>query len=164
MGCGVPNPNPNPNLNLFTGSPEIKMMTKISIRNRELPRFPACDQAFHFYNAPVLDIKLIREKADLVRQRLATRGGGDENRIDSVLALDERRRKALAEVEQLKATRNRLSKDIGALMAHKESAAAEGKKAETRALGESITQLDAERARVEAERDTLMLQFAQFAQ
>jgi seryl-tRNA synthetase len=117
-----------------------------------------CGQLSHFYNAPVLDIKLIREKADFVRQRLATRGGGDENRIDSVLALDERRRKALAEVEQLKAARNRLSKDIGTLMARKESAAAEGKKAETRALGERITQLDAERARVEAERDTLMLQ------
>jgi seryl-tRNA synthetase len=117
-----------------------------------------CGQFPHFYNASVLDIKLIREKADIVRQRLATRGGGDENRIDSVLALDERRRKALAEVEQLKATRNRLSKDIGALMARKDTAAAEGKKAETRALGERIAQLDAERAKAEAERDGLMLQ------
>ena len=48
-------------------------------------------------------LRLIREKADFVRQRLATRGGGDEKKIDEVLALDERRRKALAEVEQLKA-------------------------------------------------------------
>ena len=97
-----------------------------------------CGRLPHFYNAPVLDIKLIREKPDFVRQRLATRDGGDENRIDSVLALDERRRKALAEVEQLKAARNRVSKDIGALMARKETAAAEAKKTETRVLGERI--------------------------
>jgi seryl-tRNA synthetase len=121
-------------------------------------RFPACGWLSHFYNAPVLDIKLIREKADFVRHRLATRQGGDENRIDDVLALDERRRKALAEAEQLKAARNRLSKEIGALMARKESAAAEGKKAETRAMGERIAQLDAERVRAEEERDGLMLQ------
>jgi seryl-tRNA synthetase len=106
----------------------------------------------------VLDIKLIREKADFVRQRLATRHGGDEKRIDQVLALDERRRKALAEVEQLKAARNRVSKEIGALMARKETAAAEAKKAETRAAGERIAELDKERAVAEAERDTLMLQ------
>ncbi len=62
--------------------------------------------------------------------------------LTQVLALDERRRKALAEVEQLKADRNRLSKEIGALMAQKKSAAAEAKKAETRAMGERIAALD----------------------
>jgi seryl-tRNA synthetase len=55
----------------------------------------------------MLDIKLIREKPDFVRERLATRGAGDEGRIDEVLELDERRRKLLAEVEALKAQRNR---------------------------------------------------------
>ena len=106
----------------------------------------------------MLDIKLIREKADFVRQRLATRHGGDEKRIDQVLALDERRRKALAEVEQLKAARNRVSKEIGAMMARKETAAAEAKKTETRAAGERIAELDKEKALAEAERDTMMLQ------
>ena len=67
----------------------------------------------------MLDIRLIREKTDFVRERLATRHGGDEKHIDEALALDERRRKALAEVEQLKAVRNRVSKEIGALMARK---------------------------------------------
>lgn len=63
----------------------------------------------------MLDIKLIREKTDYVRERLATRNAGDEKKIDEVLALDEQRRKILNEVEQLKATRNRVSKEIGAL-------------------------------------------------
>jgi seryl-tRNA synthetase len=106
----------------------------------------------------MLDIRLIREKTDFVRQRLSSRCGGDEKRIDEVLALDDRRRKALAEVEQLKAARNRVSKEIGALMAQKKSAEAEAKKAETRALGEKIAVLDKESAQAEEQRDALMLQ------
>ena len=40
----------------------------------------------------MLDIKLIREQPDLVRQRLATRGAGDETKIDQVLRSDQGRR------------------------------------------------------------------------
>jgi hypothetical protein len=47
----------------------------------------------------VLDIKLIRERPDFVRQRLATRGAGDEVRIDELLKLDEQRGKLLAKLE-----------------------------------------------------------------
>jgi seryl-tRNA synthetase len=111
-----------------------------------------------FNNAPMLDIRLIREKPDFVRERLATRNGGDEKKIDEVLALDDRRRKALAEVEQLKAARNRVSKEIGALMAQKKTAEAEAKKAETREMGDKITALDKQIVEIEQQRDTLMLQ------
>jgi len=106
----------------------------------------------------VLDIKLIREKPDFVRARLATRGAGDEAKIDELLKLDERRRKMLVEVETLKAQRNRVSKEIGALMGQKKTAEAEAKKAETRDLGDRIAALDSNAAQVETERDTLMLQ------
>ncbi len=106
----------------------------------------------------MLDIRLIREKPDFVRERLATRCGGDERKIDEVLALDDRRRKVLAEVEQLKATRNRVSKEIGALMAQKKSAEAEAKKAETRDLGDKIAALDKQTVEIEQQRDSLMLQ------
>jgi seryl-tRNA synthetase len=105
----------------------------------------------------MLDIKLIRERADFVRQRLAARGGGDETRIDEVLRLDERRRKLLGEVESLKAQRNRVSKEIGALMAQKKAPEAEAKKKETRDLGDRIAQLDKEAADAENARHELML-------
>ena len=105
----------------------------------------------------MLDIKLIREQPDLVRQRLAARAAGDEAGIDQIVALDERRRKALAEVETLKAHRNRVSKEIGALMAQKKSEEAESKKRETREMGERISELDKAVALVESERDTLLL-------
>jgi seryl-tRNA synthetase len=105
----------------------------------------------------MLDIKLVRESTDKVRQRLATRGAGDEARIDELLKLDEHRRKLLAEVEGLKATRNRVSKEIGALMGQKKTAEAEAKKTETRELGDKITALDKEAALAEAQRDEVLL-------
>src|SRR5580704_1243912 len=103
----------------------------------------------------MLDIKLIREQPDNVRQRLATRGAGDETRIDEVLKCDEQRRKLLVEVEGLKAQRNRVSKEIGALMGQKKTAEAEEKKKETRELGDRIGELDKQAAAAEAARDAL---------
>src|SRR5204863_2230536 len=95
-----------------------------------------------FNNAAMLDIKLIREQPDLVRQRLATRGAGDEARVDELLALDAQRRKLLTEVEGLKAERNRVSKEVGALMGQKKLAEAELKKGQTREIGEKIASRD----------------------
>jgi len=105
----------------------------------------------------MLDIRLIRERPDFVRERLASRGAGDEKRIEEVLQLDEQRRKILSEVEQLKAQRNRVSKEIGALMGQKKTAEAEVKKAETRAMGDKIAELDKQAAEVEAKRDTILM-------
>jgi seryl-tRNA synthetase len=70
----------------------------------------------------MLDIRLIREKPDFVRERLATRGGGDEAKIDEVLRLDLVVRKAQTELQKLYAERNRLSKEIGVLRGKAESA------------------------------------------
>jgi len=106
----------------------------------------------------MLDINLIRKQPELVKQRLASRGAGDAGRIDEVIALDEQRRKALAEVESLKAIRNRVSREIGALMGQKKPAEAEARKAETRDLGDKIAALDQQAKEAEAARDRLMLQ------
>ena len=106
----------------------------------------------------MLDIKLIREKPDFVKERLATRGAGDEARVGDVLTLDERRRQILKEVENLKAVRNKVSKEIGALMGQKKTEEAEAKKKETREMGDKISALDKQVADIDAERDSLMLQ------
>ena len=105
----------------------------------------------------MIDIKLIREQTDWVKERLATRHGGDETRVDEVLKLDEQRRKALGEVEGLKAQRNRVSKEIGALMGQKKLAEAEAKKQETRDLGDRIAALDKQAAEAETARDQALL-------
>jgi len=104
----------------------------------------------------MLDIKLLRERPDFVKERLATRLAGDDAKVSEVLALDERRRTALAEVEQLKARRNAVSKEIGALMGQKKTEEAEAKKAETRTIGDRISELDKVVAEVEAGRDALL--------
>src|SRR5581483_4260858 len=105
----------------------------------------------------MLDIKVIRERPDFVRERLAARGAGDEAHVDEVLRLDEQRRKILNEVELLKAQRNKASKEIGALMGQKKTAEAEAKKKETRELGDRITELDKEASEADAARHQVML-------
>lgn len=110
------------------------------------PRQSACPALARSYNASVLDIKMIREKPDLVRQRLSTRGAGDDKQIDAILLHDGERRKALSEVEALKAQRNRVSKEIGMLMGQKKLAEAEAKKMETKDLGDKIAALDKQAA------------------
>jgi len=79
---------------------------------------------------PMLDIRLIREKPDFVRERLATRGGGDEAKIDEILREDAERRRKETELQQLQAERNRLSKEIGAKRSRRESADALEERAE----------------------------------
>jgi seryl-tRNA synthetase len=112
----------------------------------------------------VLDIKLIREKTDFVRERLASRGAGDEKLVDQILQADEQRRKLLVELETLKAQRNRVSKEIGALMGQKKLDEAESRKKETRDLGDRISKLEQEVTTVDAERDSLMLQLPNLPQ
>ncbi len=105
----------------------------------------------------MLDIKLVRERPDFVKERLTTRGGGDERFIDEILALDEERRARLGEGERLKSQRNAASKEIGGLMAQKKAAEAEARKAEVRTIGERITVLDREVAEAEGKREELLL-------
>src|SRR5688572_28443280 len=105
----------------------------------------------------MLDIRLVRENPAGVREKLASRGGGDEAQVDVLLARDEERRSLLTEVESLKSQRNRVSKEIGALMGQKKVGEAETKKAETRQIGELITELDKAVAKVELDREEILL-------
>ena len=105
----------------------------------------------------MLDIKLIREQPDHVRERLAVRGAGDDGKISEVLDLDEQRRRALMEVEQLKAERNKVSKEIGALMSQKKIEEAEARKKQTREIGDRVAVLDKQIAEVEATLNAILL-------
>ena len=87
----------------------------------------------------MLDIRLIREKPDFVREGLATRGGGDEARIDELLRVDAERRKSDTALQQLNAERNRLSKEIGAKRSRQE--ATEDLEAQVRRVGDQIVDL-----------------------
>jgi seryl-tRNA synthetase len=106
----------------------------------------------------MLDIRLIREKPDFVRERLATRGGGDEAKIDELLHIDAGRRKAETAVQQLNADRKRLSKEIGAKRAA--SSATPELEERVRQIGQQIVDLDARATATEEEQNNLLLQIA----
>src|SRR5437762_8326346 len=106
----------------------------------------------------MLDIRLIREKPDFVRERLATRGAGDEAKIDDVLRADAERRKLETALQQLNADRNRLSKEIGKKLAGGEGA--DELQGRVRNIGDQITDLNARAASAEAEQNNLLLQIA----
>jgi seryl-tRNA synthetase len=103
----------------------------------------------------MLDIKLIREKPDFVRERLATRGRGDDARIAEIAALDEHRRKLLAEGDNLKAERNKVSKEIGALKSKGQDASAQ--MSAMKQVGERVAAIDAEVAGIDEKLQQILL-------
>lgn len=58
----------------------------------------------------MIDIKLIRENPDFVKERLKTRDESYLKLIDKLLEIDEERRKIIKEIESLRAERNEKSK------------------------------------------------------
>ncbi len=99
----------------------------------------------------MLDINLIREKPDVVRKALKDRQM-EAGSVDSILQLDEKRRALLSEVENLKAERNAVSKEISRI---KDTAGREQKIAAMREVGDKIGALDKDVAEVEIELNAL---------
>lgn len=102
----------------------------------------------------MLDIRLIREQPEWVKQQLA-RAGADGVPIDTILTLDEQRRTLLQQAETLKAERNTVSKQISKM---KDATEREAKIAEMRAVGDQITELDRQVADVEVQLNSTMLE------
>ena len=60
----------------------------------------------------MLDLKVIKENTQHVKERLAARGKDYSQDIDKVLELDTMRRSLIAETEQLKAKQNAITKQV----------------------------------------------------
>ena len=100
----------------------------------------------------MLDIRLIRENPDVVREALKKRQS-DSAVVDTVAELDEKRREILSEVEELKAERNTVSKEIGRM---KDAESRQEKISAMRAVGDKIKSLDDELRDVDAELTSTM--------
>jgi len=98
----------------------------------------------------MLDIKFIRENPDAVREALRNRHSGDS--IEDILALDEKRRALLVEVEGMKARRNEVSKEIGKTK-QKPPALID----EMREIGDRIKDLDVQVESIEKELNDQLL-------
>ncbi len=86
----------------------------------------------------MLDINLLREKPDIVRESLRARQM-ETAVIDLVLQLDQDRRSLLSQVEVMKAERNNVSKEIGRM---KDPVERQEKIDAMRGLGDQIATLD----------------------
>ncbi|MHB1480992.1 MAG: serine--tRNA ligase [Bellilinea sp.] len=86
----------------------------------------------------MLDINLLREKPEVVREALRVRQM-DGSLVETVLQLDLNRRALLSKVEVMKAERNNVSKEIGRM---KEPAERQAKIDAMRELGDKIAALD----------------------
>lgn len=81
----------------------------------------------------MLDIKFVRENPEIVKQNIKNKFQDEKLAlVDEVLALDQENRDIKKEVEALRANRNKISKQIGALMA-------QGKKEEAVEVKKQVT-------------------------
>ena len=87
----------------------------------------------------MLDIKKIRQEADLIKELLSSRNTEYKNIIDQILDVDKKWREKLSEKENLEASRNQLSKLVGQKKAKGEDAEEELK--ELNSLKEKLKEI-----------------------
>lgn len=100
----------------------------------------------------MLDINLIRENPEIVREALVKRQM-DPGIADQVLSLDEKRRELIQSVEEMRSERNSGSKEIGKM---KDKDARQAKIDAMRALGDKIDAVDAELSTIDDDLTALM--------
>jgi seryl-tRNA synthetase len=106
----------------------------------------------------MLDLKLIREEPEQVRERLRVRGRDEYvSAVDQVLALDGQRRALISEVDRLRARRNETSPQVGKLKQAGRHEEAEPLVLEMRQLGERMAEAERSRDEIEAQVRELLL-------
>ena len=106
----------------------------------------------------MLDIKFVRENPDVVKENIRKKFQDQKiPMVDEVIALDQENRNIKQEVESLRANKNKISKQIGALMAQGKKEEAEEVKKEDAASGAKIDELSAREKEVEEKIKTIMM-------
>ena len=99
----------------------------------------------------MIDINLIRTNPELVKENIRRKFQDHKlPLVDEVLALDAKRRALIAEGDALRAARNTLSKQVGALMKEGKKEEAEAVKAQVKADAERLVAIEKEGEEVEA--------------
>lgn len=100
----------------------------------------------------MIDIKLLRENPDLVRENIKKKF--QDNKlvlVDEVLELDEKLRSYKTEGDRLRSERNKTSKEIGALMGQGKKDEAEAAKAHVVEINEELVHIEDETAKLNEE-------------
>lgn len=107
----------------------------------------------------MLDIKVIRENLDWAKDKLGRRGIKSEE-LDELVKIDAERRDGLSRSEQLKAKRNKVSKDIAEAKRNKEDAS--NAIAEMRQVGQEIKELDEKVEKLTEKQNYILLRLPNF--
>ena len=106
----------------------------------------------------MLDIKFLRENPEVVKQNIRNKFQDQKlGLVDQVIALDKENREIKQEVEALRAKKNKVSKQIGALMAQGKKEEADQIKKEIAADGARTAELSAREKEVEEEIRKIMM-------
>ena len=106
----------------------------------------------------MIDIKFLRENPEVVKENIRKKFQDDKlPLVDEVIVLDEERRKAQQEADNIKAEKNKLSKEIGALMAQGKKEEAENVKKAVAEKAELLTQLETKQKECEEKTTKIMM-------
>ena len=106
----------------------------------------------------MIDIKFLRENPEKVKENIKKKFQDNKiELVDKVIELDAESRKTKQEADDLRANRNKISKEIGALMAQKKKEEAEAKKAEVAAGAKRLAELEEMEKQLEEEINKIMM-------
>ncbi|MCH5690228.1 hypothetical protein LWM68_41980 [Niabella sp. W65] len=106
----------------------------------------------------MLQVNVIRQNVQEVKERLAVKNFKNPELVDSVIALDDQRKKLQLEFDTTQASVNSASKEIGGLMAKGEKEAAEAKKKEVTELKNKLQPIQEQLAVTENELQHALVQ------
>jgi seryl-tRNA synthetase len=106
----------------------------------------------------MLDIKFLRENPDVVKENIKKKFQDDKlPLVDEVIELDKQRREGQAEADEIRANKNKISKEIGALMAQGKKEEAEAVKAKVAESAKRLAELEAAQPEIENKIRDIML-------
>ena len=106
----------------------------------------------------MLDIKFVRENPDIVKQNIKNKFQDHKlGLVDEVIELDAQSRATKGEADSLRAERNKISKEIGGLMAQGKRDEAEEMKAKVSAKSQTLADLEAKETKLREEIHKIMM-------
>lgn len=106
----------------------------------------------------MIDIKFLRENPEVVKENIWKKFQDSKiPMVDEVIQLDAESRKVKQEADDLRASRNKISKEIGALMAQGKKEEAEEKKAQVTAGAQRLAQLEEKEAQLQEKITKIMM-------
>ncbi len=106
----------------------------------------------------MIDIRFLRENPDTVKENIRKKFQDSKlSLVDEVISLDAENRKAKQEADDLRANRNKISKEIGVLMSQGKKQEAEEKKAEVAAGAKRLLELEEKEKELEEKITGIMM-------